>query len=505
MSKTQHAGSGGLIAIILSMVLAGCATNPATGGRMFTLISESQEVEMGRVYAKEIAETMPRYDDPELQTYVEKIGQRLAATSERAQLPWSFTVLDDAAVNAFAVPGGHLYVTRGILTHFNSEAELAAVLGHEIGHVTARHSVEQLSRQQLLGGLLGVGAILSEDVRGLSGLGTATIGVFGLSHSRSDEHQADSLGIRYALREQYDPREAIKVHAMLGRQTELRGGRGTPNWLATHPSSADRIDRIRQQVDAVPGAALEPTYVRAAEYLAAVDGIVFGLDPREGFFQGPRFLHPNLEFEWTMPEGWKTANLAQAVVGQSPNEDAIVQLALSETAGHANAAQAFFRGEGMQSSGGRQTSVRGNPAIIGTFVATAEGGSVSGVAGFVDYRSRTYQILGYAPTERFRDYEDTFRSVIESFDRLTDRAALAAQPLRIEIRTIRGATTLSKLVDDEGSPVSVDALAIANGLEVDTALSRGDRIKWIVGTRPPGLSPDQGTRRRQIEALSGPQ
>ena len=231
------------IAMLLPIVLTGCATNPATGGRMFTLISEGQELEMGRAYAEQIAATMPRYDDEELQRYVNRIGQGLAATSERPQLPWSFVVLDDAAVNAFAVPGGYLYVTRGILTHFNSEAELAAVLGHEIGHVTARHSVEQLSRQQLLGGLLGIGSILSEEVRGLTGLGAAAIGIFGLSHSRSDEHQADELGVRYALRDRYDPREAIDVHTMLGRQTDLRGGRGTPE-LASHPSPARPTESI---------------------------------------------------------------------------------------------------------------------------------------------------------------------------------------------------------------------------------------------------------------------
>ena len=485
MTKTHRLRNGWLVAGLFSTLLSGCATNPATGGRMFTLISEGQEIEMGRAYAEQIAATMERYDDDDLQAYVDRIGQSLAATSERPNLPWSFVVLDDAAVNAFAVPGGYLYVTRGILAHFNSEAELAAVLGHEVGHVTARHSVEQLSRQQLLGGLLGIGSILSEDVRALGGLGATAIGILSLSHSRSDEHQADELGVRYALRDRYDPREAIKVHTMLGRQTELRGGRGIPNWLATHPSSADRIDRIRDQVAAIPDADLALTRVRAGDYLNVVDGLVFGLDPRDGFFQDSRFLHPDLEFVFTLPDGWETANLAQAVVAQSPDEDAIVQLTLAGTSGHASAARDFFRAEGIQSSGGRRTSVNGYPATVGTFEAPTEGGSVAGVAGFIDYGDRTYQILGYTPTQQLRRYEDTFRSVIDSFDRLTDRAALAVQPLRIDIRTIQRSTTLNALVEDEGSPVPVDELAIANGIDADTPLSRGDRIKWVVGSLPP--------------------
>ena len=472
-------------ASLLLAVLTACATNPATGERMLSLISEGQEIEMGRGYSQQIAQTMPAYEDEELQAYVNGIGQRLAAASERPHLPWSFTVLDDPSVNAFAVPGGFLYVTRGILTHFNSEAEMAAVLGHEVGHVTARHSVEQLSRQQLLGGLLGVGAVLSDDVRSVAGLGATAIGILGLSYSRNDEHQADSLGIRYALRDDYDPREAIKVHTMLGRQTELRGGRGVPNWLATHPSSADRIDRIREQVADIPQTQLASTRVRKNEYLDMVDDVVFGDDPRDGFFQDARFLHPDLEFEFTFPAGWTTANLTQAVVGQSPNEDAIVQLTLSDTNGHAAAAQEFYRSQGVRAGSVDRTSINRLPATIGEFEATTESGELAGLVGFIDHGDVTYQILGYTPSQRFSNYESTFRQVIRSFDRLRDRAALAVQPLRIDVRTIRRSTTLAALIEDEGSPVPGPQLAIANGIELDTPLSRGDRIKWVVGSLPP--------------------
>ena len=440
---------------------------------------------MGQQYSEQIAATMPVYDDAGLQAYVDDIGQRLAATSERPNLPWSFTVLDDAAVNAFAVPGGYLYVTRGILTHFNSEAELGAVLGHEIGHVTARHSVGQMSRQQLLGGLLGVGSILSDQVRSVGQLGAVAIGIFSLSHSRSDEHQADELGVRYTLRDGYDPREAIKVHTMLGRQTALRGGRGIPNWLATHPSSADRIDRIHAQVAEIPDVTLAATRVLPDEFLSEVDGVTFGLDPREGFFQGGRFLHPDLRFECTFPDEWQIANFTQAVVGQSPREDAIIQLTLSDTGGHADAARAFFRQEGVRSRRVDRASVNGFPATIGTFDAAEEGGSVSGVVGFIDYSDRTLQILGYTLTQRLNTYDGMFRSVIGSFDRLTDPVALAVQPLRVDVRRVRRPTTIAALVEAEGNPLSAEELALVNGVEPDTMLSRGERYKWIVGTLPP--------------------
>ena len=452
---------------------------------MLSLISEDQEVAMGQQYSEQIAATMPLYDDPELQAYVDRIGQRLAATSERPELPWTFTVLDDAAVNAFAVPGGYLYVTRGILTHFNSEAELAAVLGHEIGHVTARHSVEQMSRQQLLGGLLMAGAVLSEDVRGAAGLGAAAIGIFGLSHSRSDEHQADQLGIRYALRDEYDPREAVKVHTMLGRQTELRGGRGIPNWLATHPSSADRIDRIQAQVSQIPEVTLAETRVLADPYLSAVDGVTYGLNPREGFFQDTRFLHPDLEFEFTLPEGWETANLTQAVVAQSPQEDAIIQMTLSSVGGHTQAARTFFDQEGLRTRSTDRSSINGLPATLGSFDASTEGGNVSGMVAFIDYGDLTYQILGYTPSDRYGTYRDEFRAVITSFDRLTDRDALAVQPLRLEVQTVPRSTTLAALVENRDTPISAEELSLINGIEPLTPLSRGDRIKWVIGKLPP--------------------
>ena len=485
MTRVQGSRAACAMALWLAIAIVGCATNPATGERMFSLISEGQEIEMGREYSEQIAATMSFYDDDDLQAYVDRIGQRLAATSERPHLPWTFAVIDDASVNAFAVPGGHLYVTRGILTHFNSEAELAAVLGHEVGHVTARHSVEQMSRQQLLGGLLGIGAVLSEDVRSVAGLGSAALGVLSLSHSRSDEHQADRLGVRYALREDYDPREAVKVHTMLGRQTELRGGRGVPNWLATHPSSADRIERIRSQVDEIPDATLATTRVLADDFLTEVDGMTFGENPRDGFFQDARFLHPDLQFEFTFPDQWQTMNLPQAVVGQSPGEDAIIQLTLSGTKGRADASQEFLRGEGIRSGAIDRTTIHGFPAIIATFEVTTEGSDIAGVVGFIDYRDRTYQLLGYTSTGKFETYGAQFRSVIGSFDRLTDRAALAVQPLRIDVQTVQRPSTLAALVEDRGSPIAVEELALVNGIAPDTMLSRGDRIKWIAGALPP--------------------
>ncbi len=472
--------------VLMTALFAGCATNPATGERMFSLISENQEIEMGQSYAQQVDQSMAMYDDAGLQAYVERIGKELAAVSERPNLPWSFKVVDDPVVNAFALPGGPIYVTRGILAHFNSEAELAAVLGHEIGHITARHSVEQLSRAQLAGLALGVGSIFSEDVRNLAGVASAGLGVLFLSYGRDDEHQSDMLGVRYALRRGYDPREAIDVHEMLGRQTELRGGSGVPSWLSTHPSSADRIDRLRAITDTIAPERLAGTTVGADEFVRQLDGVVYGANPRQGFFRANLFLHPDLEFRLRFPANWETANLSRTVVAQSPAEDAILQLTLASTRGHAAAAQEFFRQEGIRGRNVGATRINGHPATAGRFEARTERGTLYGQVAFIDYGGRTYRILGYTNEAGRSTYDGAFQATIGSFDRLTDPAVLAVQPMRIELMTVQRATTIQQISSTRPSPVPVERLAILNGVQPNDTIDPGRTVKWVVGDRPPG-------------------
>ncbi len=470
---------------ILALTVSACATNPATGRRMLSLVSESQEIDMGRSYSRQVESTMSLYDDDALQAYVDDIGQRLAATSERPSLPWSFKIVDDPVVNAFALPGGFIYVTRGILTHFNSEAELASVIGHEIGHVTARHSVEQMSRAQLGALALGVGSIVSEDVRRFGGVAQTGLGVLFLSYGRDDEHEADMLGIRYSLRGRYDPREAVHVHEMLGRQTASRGGSGVPSWLSTHPSSADRVDRIRAQVDTIPPSTLSGTNVLADEFLARIDGAVFGADPRQGFFRDERFLHPQLAFTLRFPVGWQTANLTQAVLAQSPEEDAIFELTLA-TGGHAAAADGFFAQDGVRGHNVRTSTVNGSPATSGDFDVRTQNGTIEGVATFLDFDGRTYRLLGYTAQGGLSGYRSAFDASIGSFDRLTDRAALDVEPLRIELVTVQRSTTVGLMAAGRPSALSAEELAILNGVGVDEDIEPGRTVKWVVGEPPPG-------------------
>ena len=187
--------------------LAGCAVNPVTGERELALISEEEEVQLGREADQEIVSTLGLYEDERWQNYVQELGERMALDSERPDLPWTFRVVDDPVVNAFALPGGYIYLTRGILAHFGSEAELAGVLGHEIGHVTARHSVQQISRAQLAQLGLGLGTLLLPELETWVGAAGVGLQLLLLSYSRDAEREADDLGLRYMADLNYDPTE----------------------------------------------------------------------------------------------------------------------------------------------------------------------------------------------------------------------------------------------------------------------------------------------------------
>jgi predicted Zn-dependent protease len=453
---------------------------------MLSLVSESQEIQMGQQFSRQVEASMPLLDDPGLQGYVESVGLELAAVSERPDIPWSFKVVDDPVVNAFALPGGPVYLTRGILAYFSSEAEMAAVLGHEIGHITARHSVEQISRQQLAGLGLAVGSALDRNVARYSGLASQGLQVLFLSYGRGDEHESDMLGVRYAGRGGYDVRESVTMHEKLDRIAAMSTTRGIPDWLSTHPSSEDRIDRLQAIVDTIPAEMLARAELGRGSYLAEIEGLVFGEDPRQGFFRDELFLHPDLRFQLRFPRGWETANLPSVVGSQSPNDDAIVQLTLAEGESHVGAANDFFALDGVRRGQVVRETINGHPATIGSFQAQTDQGALEGIAAFVEYGGRIYRIMGYTVSGRLGSYRQTFLASIRSFEELTDRAALAVEPMRIELYRLERQASIAGLARRKASPVSLEKLAVLNGVAEDATLAAGTIIKWVVGERPGG-------------------
>jgi len=473
-----------LLRLSLVMILAGCAVNPATGRREFSLISESREIEMGREADADISASLGLVDDPALQSYVSDIGQRLAAVSERPHLPWSFKVVDDPLVNAFALPGGFIFVTRGILANFESEAELAGVLGHEIGHVTAKHSVSQMSRRQLQQIGLGIGMAFSNRVRRFGDLLGVGLQLINLRYSRGNESESDRLGLRYMAQTAYDPHSMIGVFQMLAAASGGEGER-IPQWQLTHPYPENRESDIRELI-AASGRAAGGTVGRG-EYLDRLAGIVYGANPREGYFISHRFVHPDLEFDVTFPEGWTGVNERSYVAALSPADDAVIILRLAEDATDPRAALRSFLAQQGVSGGAVRNDVRDGISVSrATFTADSGDGTLRGEAGFIGLDGRVYQLLGFADDITWRQYSSVVAACLSSFTRLTDRRTLEVQPWTLEIVELPEEMSLRDFHTRNPGPVSVEELARLNRLAPDAAVPAGRRLKRVVGETFPG-------------------
>jgi predicted Zn-dependent protease len=470
--------------IFLAPVVAACATNPVTGKSELSLVSEQQEIQMGQQGAQQVAQEVGLAKDQALQNYLQTVGSGIASKSERPNLPWTFRAVDDPSPNAFALPGGYVFVTRGLLDLMNNEAELASVLGHEIGHVTARHSVHQMSEQQLAQLALGVGAILSPTVAQLGGAASQGLGLLFLKYSRDDERQADDLGFRYALNQGYDVRYMDDVFRSLQRLGEASKESPLPSWLATHPGEAERIQTIDSKLAQLQPAQLANTKVNAREYLQRVNGLVYGADPRNGFFQGNTFYHPDLRFQISLPSGWQGQNLSQAVIAVSPQQDGIIQLTLAQGNSPEAAARAFLSQQGIQAGQASQQTVNGVPAVASTFQAQTEQGVIQGLAAFFTYNGATYQVIGYAPAQRFGAYESAFRQSLGSFAPVTDSRVLNVQPKKLNVVSLPQQMTLAEFAQRNPSTIPLAELAIVNQVEdPNKALPAGTPVKQVTGGR----------------------
>ncbi|MHB1224121.1 MAG: M48 family metalloprotease [Gemmatimonadaceae bacterium] len=474
---------GWVVALALAVTAGAtpaCARNPVTGERELALVSEAQEIQMGRESARQVEQSLGLVEDDALQQYVQRVGAKLAGESERPELPWTFRVVDDPSPNAFALPGGFIFVTRGMMNLMVNEAELASVLGHEIGHVTARHSVQQISRGQLAQLGLGLGAILAPEAAQQYGqLAGTGLQLLFLKYGRDDERQADELGFKYALNENYDVRHMANVFASLERLGEASGQSPVPSWMASHPDPGERVETARARVAALDRP-LTNAIVDRGPYLARIDGLIYGENPRNGFFQGSTFIHPDLRFQLELPRGWRGQNLPEAVVAMSPEQDAILQLTLAQGTSPTAAARQFLSQQGVQAGQTFQQSINGIPAAGSYFQAQTEQGVVQGLAAFFTHGGNTYQLLSYAPAERFGAYDPTVRATIGSFRPLTDPKLLGVQPRRMDIVTLTRAQSLTALAASQKSSLSPAELAILNGVPTaDTPLERGTAVKIV--------------------------
>jgi len=446
------------------------------------LVSESQEIQMGREADESIVQYLGLVEDEGWQEYVQRLGEGMARQSERPRLPWTFRVLDDPVVNAFALPGGFVYMTRGILGHFSSEAELAGVLGHEIGHVTARHSVNQLSRTQLAQIGLGVGTILAPDLAPLAQVAEAGLGLLFLAYGREDERQSDELGLRYMTQDAYDPREMAETLEMLADAAGAREGERVPAFLSTHPDPLERRDAILQLINA---GEVSGEVVRREEYLNRLAGLTFGAAPRQGYFEDSTFYHPELRFSVEFPAGWQTQNGRDAVQGISPEQDGVMMLTLLEEASTAQAArEGFLAADGLTGSETELAASGGLLSATADFSANTANGRVRGAVMFVQVDGRVFRIMGYAPEARWEAQSSAIRRGVRSFQVVYDPSILNVQADRIELVRTYAELTLAEFNDRYPSSVSTETIATINHLQPGERIPAGTLVKRVVSGSP---------------------
>jgi len=473
-----------LLTLLLAVIVA-CATNPATGRREFTLMSEAQEISLGRESDAQVRAEMGVYNDPELQKYVSDIGVRLAKLSERPSLPWQFTVVDQAAINAFALPGGFIYITRGILPFLHDEAELAGVLGHEIGHVTARHSAQQYTRS--VGGLIGLAAVgvFVPAARPFGQISQQALGLLFLKYGRDDELQADQLGARYEASGGWDPVGVPGMLSTLGRLDEAAGDRkGVPNFLSTHPDPLSRVSEIQPEVQKLKAGRANLVTDREA-MLRRADGLIWGDNPEQGITRGSTFLHPPLRFRVDFPAKWEVANSPSQVVAKAPGAEVYMLLQLVEKPDGANLqeiAVRHMRSAGFEAVQGERTTINGRDAFLGAYEGQLQDAGPARIrAAHISHDGKIYMLAGLTSPNLFQQADGTFVSSIRSFRALTAAEAEAIRPHRIDLYVVRQGDTWAGLAERSNGAARAQTLAIMNNQAPSSSPTVGQRIKVVIG------------------------
>jgi predicted Zn-dependent protease len=301
-----------------------------------------------------------------------------------------------------------------------------------------------------------------------------------LKYSRDDETQADQLGFKYALSDGYDVRQMVPMFQMLSGLETLSGTGRLPEWQSTHPAPENRIADV-QDLLAKNTVNLDNKTLGSASYMRLIDGMVYGADPRQGYFEGTNFLQPDLKFQFQFPSGWMTQNSADAVIAASKDQDALIELRVVPGTA-TDASKTFFATQGVVQAGTATSgNVHGLGALQGGFTAQTSGQvAIKGLATFIEYGGNTYQVLAYSPTDKFAGYASQFAGASSSFDRLTDPRALDVKPMRLRLETVPRSMTLEQFNAQYPSTVSIEEIALINGLQKGTTLQSGQTVKRVV-------------------------
>ena len=486
------------VLLLVLTVGTGCVstgTNPVTGNTRAYGYSWQEEMKLGAQADEQIQSQYGVYDDEELQEYVDEVAQEVLAESHmrRPDTPerfrsaeFEFRVLDSPIINAFALPGGYVYVTRGLMAHLNNEAQLAMVLGHEIGHVAARHSSQQAARQKFTQGLLLGGAVAGQVAFGgnvaenVMGVGGQAAQLLSLSYSRDNERESDRLGVEYAVRAGYDGAEGAAFFESLDRVRE-QSGQSIPTWQSTHPDPGARQQTIPELAQTWRKKVDEPaTTINQDAYYGSLKDIVLGKNPRQGFAEDGVFYHPELAFRFSIPSRWTVQNQPRQVALVQPDQSAYMVFTFAEAETPDAAARKFAGQEGLTVLDRQSTSVNGNDARrLLAEGKTQQGQVVRLLTYFIAYGENVYQFQGATSADRYDAYRPDFEQTMTSFARLTDSEKLNRQPARITIRTADREGGFRSFVDTDALPsdMTEEDLAIINQLEVDQVVAPGRPLK----------------------------
>lgn len=462
-----------------------CATNPVTGKKELMLLSESDEKALGLESDPSIIANYGLYPDDNIQNFIQAKGRQMGRISHRPELDYQFRVLDSPVVNAFAVPGGFVYFTRGILAHFNNEAEFAGVLGHEIGHVTARHSASQYSKQMLAQLGLVVGVAVSEDFRQYAGLAQSGLGLLFLKFGRDDESQSDQLGVEYSTKIGYDAHEMADFFQTLKRLGD-QGGQSIPTFLSTHPDPADRYKKVHQAADKAQRTNKKNLEVNRDKYLRMIDGLVYGEDPRQGYVDGGVFYHPELKFSFPVPADWQFVNTNAQVQMAQKDGRAIMIMMLGNGKSNSEAANNMLSQNQLQAVGQQQTRVNGLNTLIVEAVPQPsqdqqqQTQDIRILSYFIEYGSYIYNFIGVAETKDFNYFRPVFEGTMKNFKELTIASKINVKPERIKVVTVQQTTTLKDALTANNIPNRrLDEFAILNGMELNDRVTQGTLLKVV--------------------------
>jgi predicted Zn-dependent protease len=418
------------------------------------------------------------YNDPKLEALISRTVDRLVAASERPDLTYRVTLLNSPAINAFALPGGQLYVTRGLIALANDTSELASVLSHEMSHVIARHAAirEDQARQAAIVSRV-VTDVLSDPETGALALAKSKIAL--ASFSRSQEFEADALGVGLAARAGYDPYGAVRFLRAMGRNAELKArSKPTPqlpDFLSSHPATPERV--LNAQTSArrylAPGAGER----EHETYVASLDGLVYGEDPSEGFVRGRRFLHPKLGFTFTAPEGFSLDNTAQAVLGAKDGGSQALRLDIVRIPADQSLTDYLLSGwiENVDRGSIDEHPING----LASATATAQSDDWAFRLYVVRFGGDIYRFI-FAAKHRTPATDLAFRYAIGTFRRMTLSEIDRAKPLRLRIVTVRPGDTVEKLAARMMIDRPLERLRVLNGIDVGDRVKAGNQIKIVV-------------------------